>query len=92
MAECLRTLIFSALTSVGLSLARVICETSQALLAGGQVFFSGISHFCPTLRLTRLKMREIILTGHKTQIKRKKKIYKKFRHLKLAVIILNLEV
>ena len=35
-------------------------------------FFSGISHFHPTLRLTRLKMSEINLTGHKTQIKKKK--------------------
>ena len=27
-------------TAVGLNLARVTCETSQVLLAGGQVFFS----------------------------------------------------
>ena len=46
------------------------CETSQLLLAGGQVVFSGISCFRPTLRLTRLKRTEIILTCRKTQIKR----------------------
>ena len=55
------------LTAVGSSLARVTCETSQVLLACGQVVFLGISHFYPTLRLTRLKMSEIILTGHKTK-------------------------
>ena len=31
-------------------------------------FFFVILRFRPTLRLTRLKMIEIILTGHKTQI------------------------
>ena len=31
-------------------------------------FFSGISRFRPTLRLTRLKMSEIIISGRKTQI------------------------
>ena len=55
---------------VGWSLARVTCETSQVLLAGGQVVFLGGSPvFCLTLRLTWLKMSEIILTGHKTLIK-----------------------
>ena len=40
MAEWLWLLILSAhLTAVGLSLAGVTCETSQVLLAGGQVFF-----------------------------------------------------
>ena len=43
VAEWLRILIFSALnhcfTAVGLSLARVTCEKSQVLLAGGQVVF-----------------------------------------------------
>ena len=49
------------------SLARVTCEISQVLLAGCQVvFLGGISRFHPTLRLTRLKIREIILTGSKT--------------------------
>ena len=40
------------------------------------LFFSGISdisRFRPTKRLTLLKMSEIILTGRKTQIKKKKK-------------------
>ena len=31
--------------------ARVICETSQVLLVSGQMVFSGISRFRPTLRL-----------------------------------------
>ena len=45
MAEWLRTLIFSTLkslhhlTAVGSSQAQVPCETSQVMLAGGQVFF-----------------------------------------------------
>ena len=51
------------------------------LLVDGQVVFLGVRR--PTLRLIRLKMSEIILTGRKTQIKRgenedkKKKIIKK---------------
>ena len=36
------------------------------LLVDGQVVFLGVRR--PTLRLIRLKMSEIILTGHKTQI------------------------
>ena len=40
---------------------------------GGQVFFLWDLRFHPTYRLTRLKMSEIILTGRKTQIKKKKK-------------------
>ena len=54
-------------------LARVTCEISQVLLSGGQVVFSGITRFRPTLRLARFKMNEIILAGRKTQIKKKKK-------------------
>ena len=38
MAEWLRALIFISPNNVGSSLARVKCETSQVLLAGGQVF------------------------------------------------------
>ena len=41
----------------------------QVLLADGQLVFLTGPLFRPTLRLTRLKMSEIILTGHKTQIK-----------------------
>ena len=41
---------------------RNISGTSQVLLAGGQVLFG------ESLVLTWLKMSEIILTGHKTQI------------------------
>ena len=39
------------------------------LLVDGQVVFLGVRR--PTLRLIRLKMSEIILTGHKTQIKKR---------------------
>ena len=49
------------------------------LLVDGQVLFLGVRR--PTLRLIRLKMSEIILTGCKTQIKKgenKKKIVKKY--------------
>ena len=52
------------------------------LLVDGQVVFLGVRR--PTLRLIRLKMSEIILTGRKNQIKKggemkikKKKIVKK---------------
>ena len=63
--------------AVGSSLARVTCETSQVLLAGGQVVFLGDLPFSPgTLRLTQLKMSEIILTGRKTQIKKKSRTHK----------------
>ena len=46
---------------MGSSLARVTCESSQVLLAGGQVVFLGLFRFCHTHRLTRIKMSEIIL-------------------------------
>ena len=39
------------------------------LLVDGQVVFLGVRR--PTLRLIRLKMSEIILTGRKTQIKKR---------------------
>ena len=61
---------------MGSNPARVTSETNQVLLAGGHVFFfSGISRFRPTLRLTRLKMSKIILTGlnHPQTNKKKKK-------------------
>ena len=58
-------------TAVDSSPDRLTCETSQALLVGGQVFFAGLSRFLPTLRLTWLKMSEIILMSHETQIKKK---------------------
>ena len=41
------------------------------LLVDGQVVFLGVRR--PTLRLIRLKMSEIILTGRKTQIKKRGK-------------------
>ena len=39
------------LTAVGSSLARVTCEASQVLLAGGQVFFLGDLPFSPHLTI-----------------------------------------
>ena len=50
-------------------LAQVTCKISHVLLAVVRClfFFSVISRFYPTCRLTRLKMSEIILMGHKTQ-------------------------
>ena len=55
-------------------MSRVI---QAVLLVDGQVLFLGVRR--PTLRLIRLKMSEIILTGRKTQIKKggKMKIKKK---------------
>ena len=52
---------------------------SQVLLAVGQVFFLGMSCFRATYWLARLKMSEIIFTGRKTQIKKKKKIMQRRR-------------
>ena len=82
MTEWLRPLIFSTLnhssshrcglTAVGSSLAQVTCETSQVLLAGGQVVFLEDLPFLPHLAIDRLKMSKIILMGRKTQIKKKK--------------------
>ena len=60
-------------TTVGSSLAQVTCETRQVLLAGGQMVFLGDFPFFPILRLTWFKMSEIILTGRKTQIKKRRK-------------------
>ena len=79
------------LTTVGSSLARVTCETSQVLLAGGEVFF-----LCDFLFLPHLtKISEIILTGRKTQIIKQKKSYRKIPYYletrKIAVNILKFE-
>ena len=54
---------------MGSSLARVICETSQVLLANGQVFFFG-GDLSFSSRLTIDSASEIILTGRKTHIKK----------------------
>ena len=51
----------------------VTCETSQVLLADGQVVFLGDLPFSPRLTMTWLKVSHIILVGCKTQIKKKKK-------------------
>ena len=55
---------------MGLSLAWVTCETSRVLLADGQVVFLR-DLFSPQLMLDSSQMSEIILTDHKTQIKKK---------------------
>ena len=76
MAEWFRRLIFSALNH--LSSHRCMFEPSLGIVRQAKFclwvvmyFFSGISHFrhLPIL----LKMSEIILTGRKTLIKKKKK-------------------
>ena len=59
------------LNAVGSSLAGVTCETSQVLLASGQVLFLGDSCFHSKNQLMRLKMSEKILMSCKTQIKKK---------------------
>ena len=47
---------------MGLSPARVTCETSHDMLAGGQMVFPHL--------VTHLTMSEIILMGRKTKIKK----------------------
>ena len=44
------------------------------------VFSRGSPIFCPILQLTQLKMSEIILTGHKTQIKNLLACYFTYKH------------
>ena len=63
-------MIFSALNSSSSHCCRAQLR-SRDQLAGGPVVFLGDLTFCPTLRLTGLKMSEIILTGRKTQIEKK---------------------
>ena len=58
---------------VELDIAKPHVRQAKFCLPVVRWFLSGISHFCPTYRLTQLKMSEIILTGHKTQIKKIKK-------------------
>ena len=82
MAEWLRPLIFSALnpsSSYHCGFEPNMGHVIQAkfCLSMGRWFFSGISRFHPTYRMTRLKVSEIILTGCKTQIHKKKKKKKK---------------
>ena len=58
------------LTAVGSRLAQVTCETSQVLLAGGQVVFLGNLPFSPLLTIDSAQNSEIILMERKTQIKK----------------------
>ena len=55
-----------------LATTRSVSEGLKFCLRVVRWFFSGISRFRPTFRLTWLKMSEIILTGCKIQIKIKK--------------------
>ena len=54
---------FTTVSGVGSSPALATCETSQVLLAGVSGGFPGVLPFCPTYRLARLDMSEIILKG-----------------------------
>ena len=66
MAEWVRSLNFSALTTVtgvGSSPALATCETSHILLAGVPGGFPGVFLSLPTYQLARLDMSEIILKG-----------------------------
>ena len=76
VAEWLRPLIFSVLNrlsshSCGFEPSSVTWDKPSSVCVWLCVFSWGISHFHPTWRLILLKMSEIILTGHKTQIKKK---------------------
>ena len=53
----------TAMTVVGSSPSLATRETSQVLLAGVSGGFPGELPFCPTYRLARLDMSEIILKG-----------------------------
>ena len=53
----------TAVSGVGSSPALAACETSQVLLVGVTGGFPGVLPFCPTYRLARLDMSEIILKG-----------------------------
>ena len=78
VAEWLRPLIFRALNrSSSHCCDRVTYETGKVLLAGGQVVFLRDLPFRTTVRLTQLKMSEIILTGRKRKKKKNKKKKKK---------------
>ena len=60
------------MSGVGSSPALATCETSQVLLAGASGGFPGVLPFCPTYRLARLDMSEIIFKGTLNCIKKKK--------------------
>ena len=66
---------------MGSSPAQVTCETSQVLLAGGQVVFLGDLAFSPTLRLTQLRMSKIMLTPIKNNNN-----YEKIKELKKEIV------
>ena len=67
----------TAVTGVGSSPALAKCETSHVLLAGLSDGFPGVLPFCPTFRLARLDMSEIILKGTLYGIKKKEQKKKK---------------
>ena len=93
MVEWLSPLIFSALNHTssdccGFEPSSGHVRRAKFCLRVVRCFFSGISRFRPALRLTRLKTSEIILTGRKTQIKKKKKGHLKSLQLPFIVLIL----
>ena len=53
----------TAVSGVGSSPTLATCETSQVLLVGVSGGFPGVLPFCPTYRLARVDMSEIILKG-----------------------------
>ena len=77
MAKWFRTLIFSTLNHssfhrCGFEPSSGHVRQAKFCLLVVRWFFSWISQFCPTFRLAWLKMSDIILTGRKTQIKKKR--------------------
>ena len=90
MAEWLRQLSFSALNRssshrCGFEPSSGHVRQAKFCLWMVRWFFSGISCFRPTYRLTQLKMSEIVLTGCKTQICKKKKKTIIIRHTVLQI-------
>ena len=61
------------MTGVGSSPALATYETSHVLLVGVPGGFLGVLPFCPTYRLARLDMSEIILKGTLNGIKKRRK-------------------
>ena len=89
VAKWLRMLIFSAQNRssshrCGFKTNSVTCETSQGLLAGGQVVFLGDLSFLPHFTIDSSQNDEIILTGHKTQIT--KNNYQKKIHIYIFLV------
>ena len=81
------------MTGVGSIPALAACETSQVLLAGVSGGFPGVLPFCPTYRLTRLDMSEIILKAlGDVKLNQKKEEEKKTRDAVHLVFKLNIQM